>query len=193
MTARAVWPSGDHGPSAPGDDHAGARVTSAQAVPDQGPARAVIGEMAGLLRDTRGELLTAGCMLGAIMVGFALEAGQSAHALRPSVAGVLNLAMLCGLLLCWMIAVIVLAWASRPVLNALSELRWLTGAPLDPRPRWLTLPWPGTHVDEWTWTQAHLLLAAARLGRYRAQLAQTCACFTAGCFLAWTVIIIFGL
>jgi hypothetical protein len=149
--------------------------------------------MAGLLRDTRGELLTAGCMLGAIMIGFALEAGLPARALRPSVAGVLNLAVLCGLLLSWLIAVIVLAWASRPVLNTLSELRWVTGAPLDPRPRWLTLPRLGAYAGEWTWSRAHLLLAAARLARYRVQLAETWAYLTAVCFLVWTVITIFGL
>jgi hypothetical protein len=168
-------------------------VPSAQAVPDQGPAHAVIGEMAGLLRDTRGELVTAGCILGAIMIGFALEAGLSAQALRPSVAGVLNLTVLCGFFLSWLVAVLVLAWASRPVLNTLSQLRWVTGAPLDPRPRWLTLPRLGAYADEWTWSRAHLLLAAARLARYRVQVAETWTCLAAGCFLVWTVIIVFGL
>lgn len=193
MTARAAWPSGNLGASPPDDDYIGVQVPSAQAEPDQGPAHAVIGEMAGLLRDTRGELLTAGCILGAIMIGFALEAGLSARALRPSVGGILNLAGLCGLLLSWLIAVIVLAWASRPVLNALSELRWVIGAPLDPRPRWLTLPRPGAYAGEWTWSRAHLLLAAARLERYRVQLAETWTYLTAGCFVVWTVITILGL
>jgi hypothetical protein len=193
MTARAVWPSGNHGASPPDDDYIGVQVPSAQTVPDQGPAHAVIGEMAGLLRDTRGELLTAGCMLGGIMIGFALEAGLSTGALHSSVVGVVNRAVLCGLLLSWLIAVIVLAWASRPVLNTLSEFRWVTGAPLDPRPRWLTLPRQGAYAGDWTWSRAHLLLAAARLARYRMQLAETWTYLTAGCFVVWTVITIFGL
>jgi hypothetical protein len=197
MNARAAWASGNHEASLPDDDYdddyIGVQVPSAQAAPAQGPAHAVIGEMAGLLRDTRGELAIAGCVLGAILTGFALEAGSSVHAYRPGVVGVINLVVLCGLLLSWLIAALVLAWASRPVLNALSELRWVTGAPLDPRARWMTLPRQGVYAAEWTWGRAHLLLAAARLARYRMQLAKTWACLAGGCFLAWTVITIFGL
>jgi hypothetical protein len=193
MTARAAWPSGSHGASHQENEYPGVPAPPAQAVPDRGPAHAVIGHMAGLLRDTRAERLTTGGILAAIMIGFALEAGLSAQVLPPSLAGALmNLAVLCGLLLSWLIAVLVLAWASRPMLSALSELRWVTGAPLDPRPRWLTVPPPGAYADEWTWTRAHLLLAAARLARYRVQVAETWTCITAGCFLVWTVIAIFG-
>ena len=46
----------------------------------------------------------------------------------------------CAIVACWLAAVVLLAWASRPVLNRVSQLRWVTGAPLDPRPRWVTLP-----------------------------------------------------
>jgi hypothetical protein len=42
------WPSRPARGYYPGDDHA-----QHQALPDQGPAQVVIGEMAGLLRDTR--------------------------------------------------------------------------------------------------------------------------------------------
>jgi hypothetical protein len=192
MTARAAWPSGNREASPPDDDHAGVRVPLAQALSDQGPAHAVIGDMAALLRDTRCDLLTSGGMLAAIMIGFALEAGLSAHALRASVVGILNLAMLCGLLVSWLIAFLVLAWASKPVLSTLSELRWVTGAPLDPRAPWLTLPPPGVDAGEWTWFRAHLLLGAARLARYRMRLADTWTYLTAGCFLIWTAAIILG-
>jgi hypothetical protein len=193
MTARAAWPSGQNEAFPPDDEYAGEQAPPVRALPDQGPAHAVIGEMADLLRDTRGSLLTGGCLLGAITIGLATEAGLSAHALRPGVAGVINLGLLGGLLFCWLTAIGLLALASRPMLNAVSELRWVTGAPLDPRARWLTLPPPGAYAGEWTWTRAHLLLGAARLARYRMRLADTWTYLTAAYFLAWTAIIILGL
>jgi hypothetical protein len=192
MPTQAAWPPEDRQTSPLHDDYAGAQVPPAHAIPDQEPAYAVIGEMAGLLRDTRYGLLTCGGLLGAVMIGFALEAGPSARVLRPSVVGALDLAALCGLFASWLTAIGVLAWASRPVLSTLTELRWVTGAPLDTRPRWLTVPPPGTEASGWTWTRAHLLLGAARLARYRMRVADTWTYFTVGCFLAWTAIVILG-
>jgi hypothetical protein len=154
---------------------------------------AVISEMAGLLRDTRGNLLISAGTLSAITIGLALEAAFSARALRPGVIGVFNGALLCGLLGCWLRALILLATAGRPVVNALSELRWRTGAPVDLRPRWLTLPPLGADPGEWTWVRAHLLVGAARLARYRLQRADTWTYLTAAGFLAWTAVILLGL
>ena len=149
--------------------------------------------MAGLLRDTRGNMLVGGGVLGAITIGIALEATFSSRALRPGPVGVINVGLLCGMLVCWLRAVTLLALAGRPVLDALSELRWRTGAPLDPRPRWLTLPPIESSPGEWTWIRAHLLLGAARLARYRIQLADTWTYLTAACFLVWTAVILTGL
>ncbi len=129
---------------------------------------------------------------GEITIGFALEAGLSARAPRPSLAGVINLGLLAGIVVCWLAAVFLVARAGRPVLSTLSELRWVTGAPLDPRPGWVTLPPVGADPAEWTWNRAYLLLGAARLARYRMQFADTWTYFTGGCFLAWTMIIILG-
>jgi hypothetical protein len=148
--------------------------------------------MADLLRDTRGSLMTDGCLLGAITIGLALEAGLSARAFRPSLAGVINLGLLGGIVFCWLVAVFLLARASRPALSTVSELRWVTGAPLDPRPGWVTLPPVGADPAEWTWNRAYLLLGAARLARCRMEFADTWTYFTSGCFLAWTMIIILG-
>lgn len=166
---------------------------SGPALPDQGPALEVIGEMAGLLRDTRGNLLTSGALLGAITVGISLVAAFSAGAVRPDGVSIINVGLLCGLLLCLLRAVTLLLLAGRPVLNALSELRWGTGAPLDPRAQWLTLPPVEANPAEWTWIQAHLLLSAARLARYRTQLADTWTCATTAGFLVWTALILLGL
>jgi hypothetical protein len=192
MTAPAAWPSGKNEVTPPDDGYAGRKASPVQALPDQGPAGAVIGEMADLLRDTRGSMMADGFMLGAITIGFALETGLSARALRPSVAGVMNLGLLCGLLVCWLVAVFLLAQAGRPVLNAVSELRWVTGAPLDPRAGWLTLPPAGADPAEWVWNRACLLLGAARLASYRMRRADTWTYLASGYFLAWTVIIVLG-
>jgi hypothetical protein len=193
MTARAAWPSGQNEAFPTDDDYAEEQALPVQALPDQGPAHAVIGDMADLLRDTRGNLMAAGGLLGAITIGIAMEAGPSARALRPGVAGVINLGLFGGLLLCWLTALGLLMRASRPVLSMVSELRWRTGAPLDPRARWLTLPPVGDCAGEWSWARAHLMLGAARLARYRLRLADTWTYLTAACFLAWTAVVILGL
>lgn len=190
MTASAAWPTRKNEVSPPSEDYAGGQAPPAQAVSDQGPAHVVMSEMADLLRDTRGSMMTDTCLLGAITIGLALETGLSARVLRHSLAGVINFGLLGAIVICWLVAVFLLAWASRPVLNTLSELRWVTGAPLDPRPKWVTLPPVGADPAEWTWNRAYLLLGAARLARCRMQFADTWTYFAGGCFLAWTVIII---
>jgi hypothetical protein len=190
MTARAAWPSGKSKVVPPIGDYSGGQGAPVQALPDQGPAHAVIGEMADLLRDTRASMTANGCILSAITVGVALEAGLAVRALRPSLVGLLNLGMLSGTLVCLLAAIFLVARTGRPVLNAVSELRWVTGAPLDPRAGWLTLPPIGADPEEWTWNRAYLLLGAARLARYRMRCADTWTYLTVGCFLAWTVIAI---
>ena len=77
--------------------------------------------------------------------------------------------------------------------DALSHLRWRTGAPLDPRPRWMTLPPIETTPEEWAWTRAHLLLGAARMNRSRIQLADTWTYITAAVFVVWTATVLVGL
>jgi hypothetical protein len=193
MPARPSWPS------RPGDEHSDydhARPDHAgldQALSDRGPGHRVIAEMAVLLRETRGSMIVGGTMLGAVTIGIALEAAFSARAMRPGAVGAVNAGLLCGLLFCWLRAVILLALAGRPVLSTLSELRWKTGAPLDSRPGWLTLPQAGTDAQERAWTHAHLMLGAARLARSRVQLADTWTYVTAAYFLLWTVIVFLGL
>ena len=192
MTAPATWPTRNHEAAQPDDDDPGGQAAPAEAMSGHKHAHEVITEMAGLLRDNRSGMLADGCLLGAVAAGFALEAGVAAREPRPGLIGVINLGLLCGIVFCWLVAAFLVARASRPVLNAVSELRWVTGAPLDPRPAWVTLPPVGADPAEWTWNRAYLLLGAARLARYRMQFADTWTYFTGGCFLAWTMIIILG-
>ena len=171
----------------------GDRARPDRAQTDQGPAHEVIGEMASLLLDTRSGLLTGGIVLSAIMIGIGLATAVSGRVLHSGPIGVFNVAMLFGLLVCWLTAVILLARAARPVHHALSHLRWRTGAPLDPRPRWMTLPPLETTPEEWAWTRAHLLLGAARMNRSRIQLADTWTYITAAVFVVWTATVLVGL
>jgi hypothetical protein len=158
---------------------------------DRGPAQDQIAEMAWLLRGTRGSVLLGGGILGALSVGIALEAAFSPSVLRPGLAGVACVSLLGCLILCWLRAASLLLLASRPVLDQLNDHRWRTGAPLDPRVRWLT----GSSADgetAWGWAQVNLMLGAVRVRRERIQAADTWVFVTVACFLAWTVTVLLG-
>jgi len=194
--ARTPGPSWPSGPSEGyyQDDYAVQdRTLPDQALSGQTEAQGVITELAALLRDTRVNLSIGAGTLAVITIGLALEAAFSARALPHGALGIVNFALLCLLVACWLRAVLLLATSGRPVVNALSELRWRTGAPLDPRAPWLTLPPVGTNPEEWTWIRAHLLVGAARLSRYRLLRADTWTYVTAGAFLVWTAFLLLGL
>jgi hypothetical protein len=194
MTSRPSWPSGPGEGYYP-DDQAAVHDQTPPDEPasDQEPAVGVIAELAALLRDTRANLVISAGTLGVITIGLALEAAFSVRALRPGEIGIVNGALLSGLLACWLRAVLLLATAGRPVVNALTELRWRTGAPVDPGPAWLTFPPVGANPEEWTWARAHLLVGAARLSRHRLQRADTWTYVTAVGFLVWTAALLLGL
>ena len=163
-------------------------------LPDRGPAQEIIGELAGLLRDTRGGLLLGGSVLSAVTIGIALEVAFSPAVLRPGPAGVASVALLGALILCWLRAGVLLLLAGRPVLDQLSDQRWRTGAPVDLRVRWrLTLRPAADTADAWNWTRVNLLLGAARIRGERIHLADTWTFITAACFLAWTAAVVLGL
>jgi hypothetical protein len=173
---RPPWPAPPAGDPADDAGHLGA-----------GPAREVIAEMAGLLRDTRGSMLLGGTMLSAIAAGIALEAAFSRSVLRPSVAGLAFAVLLGAVVLCWLRATALLLLAGRPVLGQLNESRWRTGAPVDPRVRWLTLPPISGGEAAWNWTQVNLLLGAARIRLERVHLADTWTFIAVAAFCVWTV------
>jgi hypothetical protein len=189
MSAWPTWPSW------PAGVQASDRTPPDRPHEDQGhePAHAVIGELARLLSETRANMLAGAGILAAIAIGMGLEAGSAAaRAQLPVIFRVVNIGLMLGLVCCWLTAMALLATAGRPVLDTLSELRWKTGAPLDPRAPWLTLPPVGDNPDQWTWTRAHLLLAAARLTRYRVHRSDTWTYATGCCFIVWTVVIVTG-
>ena len=171
-----------------GDDH----LDAGREAPDRGPTQDRIGEMAELLRDTRGSMLLGGSVLSALTIGIALEAAFSPSVLRPGLAGVLGVSLLGCVILCWLRAAALLLLASRPVLDQLNDHRWRTGAPLDPRVYWLTMPSVEDSEAAWTWTRVNLMLGAARVRRERTHLADTWTFITVACFLVWTVALLLG-
>ncbi len=171
-----------------GDD----QLDADREAPDRGPAQDVIAEMAGLLRDTRGSMLLGGSVLSVLTIGIALEAALSPSVLRPGLAGAVCVSLLGAVILCWLRAAALLLLASRPVLDQLNEHRWRTGAPLDPRVRWLAMPSVEDSEAAWSWARVNLMLGAARIRRERLHLADTWTFITVACFLAWTVAVLLG-
>ena len=188
VTALAVPAVSMGGRYSDGDDH----LDDDRDLLDRGPAQEAIGQMARLLRDTRGSMLLGGSVLSAVTIGMALEAAFSPSVLRPDAAGLVRLVLLAGLLACWLRAGALLLLAGRPVLGQLNDQRWRIGAPVDPRVRWAGRPTAEDGEQQWTWTHVKLMLGAARIRSERVHLADTWTFITAGCFLVWTVLAFFG-
>lgn len=170
-----------------GDDRLGAD----REAPDRGPAQSQIAEMAMLLSNTRGSTILGGSVLSALTIGIAVEAVFSPSVLRPGLAGVVSVSLLSCVILCWLRATALLLMAGRPVLDQLNDHRWRTGAPLDPRVRWLSTP-AGDSEAAWSWARVNMMLGAARVRRERIHLADTWTFITVGCFLLWTAAVLLG-
>ena len=95
-------------------------------------------------------------------------------------------------IVCWLRAAALLLLANRPVLDELNEHRWRTGAPLNPRVRWLSAPSVEDSAAAWDLARVNLMLGAARLRRERIHLADTWTFITVACFLVWTVAVLLG-
>jgi hypothetical protein len=171
-----------------GEDH----LDADREAPDRGPAQNQIAEMARLLRDTRGSLLLGGSVLSALTIGIALEAAFSPSVLRPGPAVVVSVSLLGGVILCWLRAAALLLLANRPVLDQLNDHRWRTGAPLDPRVSWLSMPSVEDSEAAWTWARVNLMLGAARIRSERIHLADKWTFITVACFLVWTAAVLLG-
>ena len=171
-----------------GDD----RLDSGREASDRGPAQNQIAEIAVLLSNTRGSMILGGSFLSALAIGIAVEAAFSPSVLRPGLAGVVGVSLLGGMIVCWLRAAALLLLAGRPVLDQLNDHRWRTGAPLDPRVRWLSMPTAGESQAAWSWTRVNMMLGAARVRRERIQKAGTWTFITVACFLLWTAAILLG-
>ena len=171
-----------------GDD----RLSADREAPDRGPAQNQIAELAVLLSNTRGRTILGGSVLSALTIGIAIEAAFSPSVLRAGLAGVVSVSLLGCVIVCWFRATALLLLAGRPVLDQLNDHRWRTGAPLDPRVRWLSTPAAGDSEAAWSWAQVDMMLGAARVRRERIHLAGTWTFITVACFLLWTSAVLAG-
>ena len=168
------------------------RLNADREAPDRGPAQNQIAEMATLLSSTRGSTILGGSVLSALTIGIAIEAAFSPSVLRPGLAGVVSVSLLGCVIVCWLRAVALLLLAGRPVHDQLNDHRWRTGAPLDPRVRWLSMPSDEDSEAAWDWTRVNMMLGAARIRRERTHIADTWTFITVACFLIWTVTVLLG-
>lgn len=154
-------------------------------------ARELLGEMASLLRDCTPGLTMAAAGLGTITIGLAAEAAAVPVTPRPAAAIVACAALFAVLAACWLRAVALLVLAGLPLGRALGQQRMHTGAPLDPRAPWASIPVPGAGADQWRWARVHLLISQARFRCDRVQLALNWTLVTTISFLAWTAALLF--
>jgi len=171
-----------------GHDH----LDADREAPDRGPVQNQIAEMAVLLGNTRGSMILGGSVLSALTIGIAVEAAFSPSVPRPGLAGVVTVGLLGCVIVCWLRATALLLLAGRPVLDQLNDHRWRTGAPLDPRVRWLSTPPVGDGEAAWSWAHVNMMLGAARVRRERIQLADTWTFIAVACFLLWTATVLLG-
>jgi len=171
-----------------GDDH----LDADREAPDRGPAQNQIAELAVLLSNTRGSMILGGSVLSALTIGIALEAAFSPSALRSGLPGVVTVSLLGCVIVCWLRAASLVLLAGRPVLDQLNDHRWRTGAPLDPRVRWLSAPSVEASEAAWSWARVNMMLGAARVRRERIELADTWTFITVACFLLWTAAVLVG-
>ena len=90
--------------------------------------------------------------------------------------------------LSWLVAAALLLWAQRPVADALGELRWVTGAPVDLSMRCPPLGVQPTPASDMEWSQVVRLIGAIAVWQGRARLTLASAILTTAGFLAWMVL-----
>jgi hypothetical protein len=153
---------------------------------------ATVAELTAMLGDTKGCLLTSGGLIMTGALGLTAVAAWRAHqwgGVELGMLGPLGVLVLLG----WLRAAVLLALADRPVTDALSLLRWRTGAPVD-----LIVPWVPSGLDRISGPDpggVHVLIAGARLRHDRAQralrwavIASTAVCVWTALAIAWTAI-----
>ena len=125
-------------------------------------------------------------LLAAVLVGAA--AVTLALALRGRALEIGAAGLLVPVILSWLAAVILLAASESPVSRTLGELRWSTGAPLDPSAPWSPLGARAQADAEVTWDYVVALIAAATRQHARARLALSAAAVTTALFLLWMML-----
>jgi hypothetical protein len=167
----------------------GGRGADSRDAASQESAQELLAEMAALIRDTRPSLVVSGSVAAAVLAGLATESVVLPLTGRGPGA-VAAIALFAAVALCLLRTLSLIVLAGLPLAQSLSQQRVASGAPLDPRAPWASIPGPGTDPRSWTWARAHLLLSQARFRADRIQAATSWALVTAAMFLAWTSVVL---
>jgi hypothetical protein len=152
-------------------------------------AQELLAEMAALIRDTRVSLTVSGAVAAAVLIGLATESVVLPVTGRGA-GTVAAVALFAVVALCLLRTLALIVLAGLPLGQALSQQRVASGAPLDPRAPWASIPAPGTDLRPWAWSRAHLLLSQARFRADRIQAATNWALVTAAAFLVSTAVVL---
>ncbi len=173
----------------PGDRPPDGRAPEGRDAVGRESAQALLAEMAALIRDTRPSLVVSGSVAAAVLLGLATESVLLPLTGRGPGA-VAAIALFAVVALCLLRTLTLIVLAGLPLAQSLSQQRVASGAPLDPRAPWASIPAPGTDPQAWTWARANLLLSQARFRADRIQAATSWALVTAAVFLAWTSVVL---
>jgi hypothetical protein len=147
---------------------------------------AVIAESISAIGDTRGLFLVTGGLLAADVAGGAVTMALLLG--RGGTVALVTIGLLIPAALAWLAAAVLLLWAERPVADAVGELRWVTGAPVDlaapGRPLGLCPP----PADDLRWSYVVRLIGAVAIRHGRARLSLCAAILTTAGFLAWMML-----
>jgi hypothetical protein len=147
---------------------------------------AAIDEFASAIGDTRWLFLISGALLAADVAGAAATVAVLLG--RGGTVAVGNVGLLVPVALSWLAASALLLWAERPVTDAVGELRWVTGAPVDLA---ASSPWLGVRRPppaDLAWSCVARLIGAVAVRHGRARLALCAAILTSVGFLTWMVL-----
>jgi uncharacterized membrane protein len=124
-----------------------------------------------------------GGLLAAVLVGAATVTAALAVTGKPTAIGFAGL--LVPVVLSWLVAAVMLAVSETPVSRTFGEIRWMTGAPVDPSAPWSPLIAYPSADAEVTWDYVVALIAAATRQHARTRLALAAAVVTTALFLLW--------
>ena len=107
---------------------------------------------------------------------------------RRDTVAVGTVGLLIPVALSWLVAAALLLWAERSVADAVGELRWMTGAPVDLSPGCSLAGVQPSPAPDLAWSHAVRLIGAVAIRHGRARLALSSAVLTTAGFLAWMVL-----
>jgi hypothetical protein len=151
-----------------------------------GDLTAAVTDVISATGDTRRLTCLSAGLLAAVLVGAATVTAALLGRGHPVSLG--SVGLLLPVILSWLVTVVLVLIAERPVTGAFAELRRSTGAPVDPSAPWAPLGVRPLADSAVTFGHVVPLIAAATRQHTRARLALSAAVITTAVFLLWMVL-----